>query len=616
MGALVTNLTQVLPLDALDMTLAAVGGADFAIPSAGGGSVGIDGVTNCQNLENTGTELVAGAWYSAYQAFAQSYDLSQVDQAFIVYFRDQAPSNYNALGGLRVGYFSGGDTDNWAYWQVSATAELLNNNWWPIFCAGAPTADSGTFDNTDLTGIIIYLQASGNGFVFGLQVYVDQLLYVNGPAILSRDATPGTLAMGDFYERFKATSGEDYHSLLVNRAGPTYEFGIPVSLQCDDFADSNLSLAFKPADGVGFPTAAPGYFQLEIIGQASGSVVIDNLILVNTATDYILTVDASAASTTVQLSSLFCAGLSDARLFGAGLIVTQGVISSPDTISISDGDFDLTVKSAAAPLVIDGDLIAGSTITIVSPAADAIQFEFAAADYSDLNFTVPADATVNIDHAAPGTWIFTGLTSAGTVNVDTLTANDVTVTVAAALDAQAVSPSSGGGTVTIDKPATTVTVSVSGLVVGEDRIILARNDGSGGINTAEYSLASGNDSGNSTVMVSAAINADTPASGVVCVYNAALSRFDRYQYSSYAGSTFALTGALSQNYDAGDDAFAPFLHKLASAATESTTLEFSSNIDVAGFARDGGVTPIEPFPISGTITSAGFSVNIVRAETV
>lgn len=131
-----------------------------------------------------------------------------------------------------------------------------------------------------------------------------------------------------------------------------------------------------------------------------------------------------------------------------------------------------------------------------------------------------------------------------------------------------------------------------------------------------YTLTAGNNSGNGTIVVNETISSDDPASGIVRVYNSSTTAYDRYAYTSFSGSTFTLSGTLSANYTSADPVFVPFIDELASAASASNTIVYSTNISVVGTVRDGGVTPIIPFPITGTITSNGFSVTAVRTSDV
>lgn len=161
-------------------------------------------------------------------------------------------------------------------------------------------------------------------------------------------------------------------------------------------------------------------------------------------------------------------------------------------------------------------------------------------------------------------------------------------------------------------PPNNQSISITG-VDATDRLTLLRDDGAGDMLTAEYTLAAGNNSGNGTLVIAEAINAYTPATGQVRVQDPTNPTvFDRYTYTSWTGSTFTLTGTLSQTYTATDDANVPIIDQVAGATSVSKTAKYTVDIDVVGWVRNGGVTPIVPFPISGTFGAGGFTVKAVR----
>ncbi len=165
---------------------------------------------------------------------------------------------------------------------------------------------------------------------------------------------------------------------------------------------------------------------------------------------------------------------------------------------------------------------------------------------------------------------------------------------------------------TAQTPPNNVQVKVSGLVASEDYVVVARNDGGGNIDTSQYTLAAGNNSGNGTVVVNEAIFPDDPPAGVIRLQRPGSTVFDRYPYISRSGSTFTLSGTLSTNYTLNDSAFVPVIDELAGATDAVNTLVFAAPFAVVGRVRDGGVTPIKPFPITGTVGAAGFSVTAIR----
>lgn len=167
-----------------------------------------------------------------------------------------------------------------------------------------------------------------------------------------------------------------------------------------------------------------------------------------------------------------------------------------------------------------------------------------------------------------------------------------------------------GGTQT---PPNLVSVAVLSVASG-DQVLLGRDNGSGSIETTEYTLAAGNNSGNGTIVVKETISSDTPATGSIRIEDPANpGRFHRYAYTSWTGSTFTLSSTLTTNYVEDDNAFVPFIDGQASGTTISNTIIYASDVDVVGTVRNA-TAQIVPFPISGTITSSGFSATAIRAS--
>ena len=160
------------------------------------------------------------------------------------------------------------------------------------------------------------------------------------------------------------------------------------------------------------------------------------------------------------------------------------------------------------------------------------------------------------------------------------------------------------------QPPNNVQIIVAGVLGGHDYVLLGRRNGNDLIKD-QFSLASGNNEGNGTLVVKEAIPSDTPSTGFVRVWNG--TAFERYAFTSWTGSTFTLDGTLTKDYVEDDDAFVPFLDQLASGSTVTSTIVYSVSIPVIGVVRGGtGPEPIVPFPLSGTVGSAGFSVTAVR----
>jgi hypothetical protein len=165
---------------------------------------------------------------------------------------------------------------------------------------------------------------------------------------------------------------------------------------------------------------------------------------------------------------------------------------------------------------------------------------------------------------------------------------------------------------TTQVPPTLIGITVGNLVVG-DRVLAARENGSGGILKDEYTPVAAS-SGATSLQVVESIKTDTPTSGVIRIKNL------RYTYSSFNAGTKTFSGlspALVSNIVTADDVFVPFIDKVAASASESQSFIYSANFTASVDVRNGsGVSPIIPFNTLLSVTSAGASVNASRNSDV
>lgn len=165
---------------------------------------------------------------------------------------------------------------------------------------------------------------------------------------------------------------------------------------------------------------------------------------------------------------------------------------------------------------------------------------------------------------------------------------------------------------TTQVPPTLATVTVGNLVSG-DRVLVAREDGSGGILKDEYTPVAAS-SGATSLQVVESIKTDTPSSGVIRI------KGRRHTYAAYNAGTKTFTGlspALASNIVAADDVFVPFVDASASGATLSASFIYASTFSARVDVRNGsGLTPIVPFSTLLSVTSAGGSVNASRNSDV
>lgn len=163
---------------------------------------------------------------------------------------------------------------------------------------------------------------------------------------------------------------------------------------------------------------------------------------------------------------------------------------------------------------------------------------------------------------------------------------------------------------TTQSPPNVIGITIGNLLSG-DRILVARDNGSGGILSNELTLDGAHSSGASSVTVAETVTADHPSSGIIRVNG------KRYAYSSWSGKTFALTGTLAESHSSGEPVFVPYIDTVTGGTSESVTFVY-----YAGFTarvkvrRGGGVDPIVPFETTVSVGSSGASTNAVRTSDV
>jgi len=163
---------------------------------------------------------------------------------------------------------------------------------------------------------------------------------------------------------------------------------------------------------------------------------------------------------------------------------------------------------------------------------------------------------------------------------------------------------------TIQVPPTTVSITVGNLVSG-DRVLVARDDGTGQILKDEYTPNT-TSSGATAITIAETIKTDTPASGVIRIKDA------RYTYTSFASSTFSgLSPALAENIATTDDVFVPYIDEATTTTSESVSFVYDANFNCRVDVRNGsGASPIIPFTTTISVTNAGASVNASRNSDV
>ncbi|MCX8003424.1 MAG: hypothetical protein N2688_00460 [Burkholderiaceae bacterium] len=164
-------------------------------------------------------------------------------------------------------------------------------------------------------------------------------------------------------------------------------------------------------------------------------------------------------------------------------------------------------------------------------------------------------------------------------------------------------------------PPNLVTFTVTGLVANEDYVLVGPENGSGGLNTAQFTLNGAlTGAAVTSVVVNGSIPADTPATGTIRIQRAN-GAFTRHAYTSWSGSTFTIgsTDFSTNNAANGAGVYVSYIDQLI---TTGTTLSFQTTYtsDRALYVRrrDGGVTPTKTFETVATLGAAGGSVAVQR----
>jgi hypothetical protein len=172
---------------------------------------------------------------------------------------------------------------------------------------------------------------------------------------------------------------------------------------------------------------------------------------------------------------------------------------------------------------------------------------------------------------------------------------------------------------TLRTPPNNQNFTVSGLVVGEDRVLVTNDSGSVGIDYDQMTLGTTlNASGRTQVDVGAGnIPADTPQTGNLRIkLDTGIYRLQ--PYTSHDGSryfTIPSTDYSGANAaTAGNNVFLAYIDKLAGATSEAVTLKYNANRTMFVRVRDGGGTPIKTFEATAVFGTAGGGTTAIRTS--
>jgi len=160
-------------------------------------------------------------------------------------------------------------------------------------------------------------------------------------------------------------------------------------------------------------------------------------------------------------------------------------------------------------------------------------------------------------------------------------------------------------------------------LLADDRVSVFKTEGIGStvIEKDTYTAGVGNVTASTTFVVSETIATDTPSSGVIRAVDTSdisSNRETRYTYTSWATSTFQISGTLGKEYtQTTDTAYVPFIDTTATTTSATVQVIFTTNrpilIRVRRYAPADPVTgPILPFQTTDTFGSTGYSTAAIR----
>lgn len=287
----------------------------------------------------------------------------------------------------------------------------------------------------------------------------------------------------------------------------------------------------------------------------------------STALDTNIVLSAATAETTFGTITLTIGNTTQDLGGGQGSLLHKGTIALNGTTTLADAYQALMWACSE-----------NSTATIASAAG--YKYRKLDAAYAE-NVSAPFGTFAGGKWFVARGWWLTGVMAADSKNYELISDNG-----------------------TRETPPTSVAVQVGGVVAG-DYVLVARDNGSGGILDTEYTVSGS--SGAGTVSVTG-LKSDTPLSGVIRIGG------DRYPYSSWTGTTVTLAGTLSKNYTSAS-AFIPLIDASVPSGTtiNSANFQFSSNFTCRYRVRNGsGGSPIVPFESTLSVTETGGSGTAVR----
>lgn len=173
-------------------------------------------------------------------------------------------------------------------------------------------------------------------------------------------------------------------------------------------------------------------------------------------------------------------------------------------------------------------------------------------------------------------------------------------------------------------PPNNVTFTLSGLIIGEDRVLIAPYDGTAtdadGNPEVDYNQDTHSTNINgvavTSIVMDTAIPTDSPIPGVIRV-ELDSGLYKHVSYTTYSGSTYTIpstdfSGDPSNGTGTPKNVFIGYIDKLATGTSEGFTGVYLADRDLVIKVRDGGASPIKEFISTGTLTNTGGSSSAIR----
>ena len=169
----------------------------------------------------------------------------------------------------------------------------------------------------------------------------------------------------------------------------------------------------------------------------------------------------------------------------------------------------------------------------------------------------------------------------------------------------------------LQQPPNIVTFYVTGLVSGEDKVLVGPKGAGDGFAFNQFLLQTSLTGATVTsVVVTTAIPVDTPSIGTLRI-ELDTGYYRKVPYTSWTGSTFTIPStsfADPSDATAGANVMISYIDKTADAASVSFETIYNADRSLFVRVRDGGASPIKTFSTSATLGSGGGSVAAIRTS--